>query len=280
MTVPYYDAAAIERLLPPRRAVEAIEDALRGGLDPAAGVARTSMALPAGEMLLMPAASPTHAGVKVVTVAERGSPRVNAVYVLFDGGTLRPAALFDGAALTALRTPAVSVAAVRPFLKPRLDVVIFGAGPQGRGHRAALAAVAELGTVDVARRGTGVPASIATADVIVCATTAREPLFDSARVKDDAVVIAIGSHEPDAREVDSALCHRATVIVEDVATAMRECGDVILAGLTADELVPMSRPRRTKDGPVLFKGSGMAWQDLVVAEAVLRADQGAHPVGA
>jgi ornithine cyclodeaminase/alanine dehydrogenase-like protein (mu-crystallin family) len=25
------------------------------------------------------------------------------------------------------------------------------------------------------------------------------------------------------------------------------------------------------DGPVLFKGTGMAWQDLVVAEAVLAA---------
>jgi hypothetical protein len=33
-------------------------------------------------------------------------------------------------------------------------------------------------------------------------------------------------------------------------------------------------------GPVLFKGSGMAWQDLVVAEAVLRADQAADPLGA
>jgi ornithine cyclodeaminase len=236
----------------------------------------------------MPAASATHAGVKLATVAPGnaalGLPRVNAVYVLFDGATLRPAALFDGAALTALRTPAVSVAAVRPFLPARpLRVVIFGAGPQGLGHRAALAAVAELSDVDIvgrtARPGVraGVPDSLAEADVVVCATTARTPLFDSAVLRDDAVVIAVGSHEPDAREVDAALCRRATVLVEDVATALRECGDIVLAALGPDELVPMSRPARTKAGPVLFKGSGMAWQDLVVAEAVLRADERADP---
>ncbi|WP_426503616.1 ornithine cyclodeaminase family protein [Dactylosporangium sp. McL0621] len=277
MTLPYYDAAAIERLLPPERAVAAVERALAGGLDPSAGVPRTSMRVPAGQLLLMPAVSATHAGVKVATVADRGRPRVNAVYVLFDGATLRPVALLDGAALTTLRTPAVSVAAVRPFLPARpLHVVIFGAGPQGLGHRRTLAAVAELSAVDIATRATGVPASIAAADVVVCATTAREPLFDSARLRDDVVVIAVGSHEPDAREVDTALCRSATVIVEDVATALRECGDVVLAGLTADELVPIgSAPAGATR--VLFKGSGMAWQDLVVAEAVLRADQGAHP---
>ena len=43
------------------------------------------------------------------------------------------------------------------------------------------------------------------------------------------------------------------------------------------DLVPLSRVARGEapDGPgrVLFKGSGMAWQDLVVAEAVLDAQR-------
>ncbi|MGV2481880.1 UNVERIFIED_CONTAM: ornithine cyclodeaminase family protein, partial [Salmonella enterica subsp. enterica serovar Weltevreden] len=45
--------------------------------------------------------------------------------------------VIDGAALTTLRTPAVSVAAVLPALSRFPDpvkVVIFGAGPQGIGH--------------------------------------------------------------------------------------------------------------------------------------------------
>lgn len=297
--VPFFDARAIARLVPPERAVGAIEAALRGGLDPAAGIARTSVPLPAGELLLMPAWSASHAGVKLASIAPGnaalGLPRINAVYVLFDGATLRPVALLDGSALTTLRTPAVSMAAIRSRLGPDpLRVLVFGAGPQGRGHICALGAVATLSTVDVVVRSpeavdreglpfrvlqagsTEVLAALREADVVVCATTARRPLFDSALLSDRAAVIAIGSHEPDAREVDAALCRRATVIVEDVATALRECGDVVLAiregMLTPDRLVPIRDVVRGAvplgPGPVLFKGSGMAWQDLVIAETV------------
>jgi ornithine cyclodeaminase len=303
--MPFFDAGAIARLVPPQRAVAAIEAALRAGLDPAASVARSSVPLPAGELLLMPAWSASHAGVKLAAIAPGnaalGLPRINAVYVLFDGATLRPVALLDGSALTALRTPAVSVAATRSRLSSSsspgpLRLLVFGAGPQGRAHIAALGAVTTLSAVDVVVRSPAVvdldfpvrvlragapevPDALRAADIVVCATTARRPLFDSALLAGNAIVLAIGSHEPDAREVDAALCRRATVIVEDVATAMRECGDVIMAvregALSVDRLVPMRDVVCGKavigDGPVLFKGSGMAWQDLVVAEAVARA---------
>jgi ornithine cyclodeaminase len=310
--IPFFDAVEVARLVPPADAVSAIEAALRGGLDPAAGVARASVPLPAGELLLMPAWSASYAGVKLAAVApgnpSRGLPRINAVYVLFDGATLRPVAVLDGTALTTLRTAAVSVAAVRGSLGPRpLRVVVFGAGPQGAGHIATLGAIATLSAVDVVVRSpdavdrdaliaTGgspvrvlragsaeVPEALGAADVVVCATTARTPLFDSALLSERVIVLAVGSHEPDVREVDAALCRRATVVVEDVATALRECGDVVLAieegVLTPDRLVPMRDVVRgttaVGDGPVLFKGSGMAWQDLVVAEAALSRSAGA-----
>jgi ornithine cyclodeaminase/alanine dehydrogenase-like protein (mu-crystallin family) len=92
------------------------------------------------------------------------------------------------------------------------------------------------------------------------------------------VVVAVGSHEPDAREVDAPLLGRATVVVEDVGTALREAGDVVLAiaegRLTADDLVPMrdvvtSTVTPPADRPLVLKSVGMSWQDLVVAEAVL-----------
>ena len=83
-----------------------------------------------------------------------------------------------------------------------------------------------------------------------------------------------------AREVDAAFCGRAVVVVEDRDTALRECGDVVQAiaegTLRPQDLVPMRDvalgARRPREGePVLFKGSGMSWQDLVVARAVLDA---------
>jgi len=291
--IPYFDADAIRRALSPAQAVNAITRALRSGLDPAASVARTSISLAHGELLLMPAEGGGHAGVKLATIAPgnpaRGLPRVNAVYALFDSATLRPVALLDGAALTTLRTPAVTVAALRPILDARfrspgrdLRVVVFGAGPQGHGHAETLAALYDVASLEIVTRATSpqvVRTALRSADVVICATTSSLPLFDSALLRDDAVVAAIGAHTPDAREVDEAFCARATVIVEDPATALRECGDVVLAiasgDLTPSRLVPMASvvdgSYLVPPGPVFYKGSGMSWQDLVVASAVLSA---------
>jgi ornithine cyclodeaminase/alanine dehydrogenase-like protein (mu-crystallin family) len=115
------------------------------------------------------------------------------------------------------------------------------------------------------------------ADVICCCTTAREPLFDGDSVAEEAVVVAIGSHEPEAREVDTALAGRATVVVESRTSALREAGDVIqpiaAGALREDDLVPLADLVRGASAPAagrprFFKSTGMAWEDLVLAAAV------------
>jgi len=116
------------------------------------------------------------------------------------------------------------------------------------------------------------------AGLIVCATTARTPLFDGAEVADGATVVAVGSHEPDARELDGTLLGRADVIVEHSKTALREAGDVIMAisegALVAGDLIPMAevltgRARLSGDRPVVFKSTGMSWEDLVIARIIV-----------
>lgn len=292
----FYDGDAVSGF-GPKAAVQAIIDALHGGLEPATDPARVPVDLANGQFLLMPSHVSAAAGVKVVTLApdnpERGLPRIQATYLLFDSDTLTLRALLDGTALTTLRTPAVSVAAVLGRLpESPLHVAVVGHGPQARGHVATLAALRDLERVTYLVRnpsrspvaGTALGSSRAdealrSADVVVCATSARSPLFDSALLRDDAVVMAIGSHEPDAREVDSALCGRATVIVEDPATALREAGDVVLAmadhALTPADLVPLREVVTgtvdlPADRPLVFKGVGMSWQDLVVADAIVQ----------
>jgi ornithine cyclodeaminase/alanine dehydrogenase-like protein (mu-crystallin family) len=301
----YIDADEV-RALGYAAAIEAIETALREGLDPAADPPRTIIPVGAdGELFTMPSAGPQGVGVKLVTRSPRNAhaqlPVIHAVYVLFDRDTLAPELLLDGTALTTLRTPAVSLAAVRPALSrfaepPR--VVIHGTGPQGVGHLDALCAVlrpaaatfvvrSDTGrsvpepdgiTVEVVRVGSpDAEDALRRADIVVCATTAREPVFDSALLGDAAVVMAVGAHDPDAREVDAGFCSRAQVVVEDVDAALREGGDVVLAirdgALRADRLLPLrdvvtGAVSLAPDRPVLFKGSGMAWEDLVVANAV------------
>ena len=292
--VRYVDAAGVAAL-GPAAAVDAIRGALRAGLDPAADPARTAVDLANGQILLMPAQTAATAGVKIVTVApdnpRHDLPRIQAAYLLFDQETLTLQAILDGTALTTLRTPAVSVAAVLDRLPRRpVRVAVVGAGAQAVGHVSTLAAVRPLEDATYLVRNparedarelgsTQADETLRSADVVVCATSARSPVFDSTFVRDDAVVIAVGSHEPDARELDAALLGRATVVVEDVATALREAGDVVLAvadgALDPADLLPMrevvtgaSTP--PPERPLVFKSVGMAWQDLVVAGAVLQ----------
>jgi ornithine cyclodeaminase len=304
------DADAVRVACSPAAAVEAITAALIAGVDPAADLPRQVVPLRSGQFLLMPsegARGGAHLGIKVATVAPdnpaRGLPRIQASYLVFDAEFLSLVAVLDGTALTTLRTPAVSVAAVAARLKARTGPValaVFGAGPQAHGHIATLAAVLaphrSLGPVSHLVReparvtpaggaeivAVGSPRArdvLRAADVVVCATSARYPLFEADLIADTAVVIAVGSHEPDARELPGALLARATVVVEDVATALREAGDVCLgldegAVQTAD-LVPMrdlvtGRAVPDPGRPLVFKSVGMSWEDLVVAEAVLR----------
>lgn len=307
----WIDAAGLRSLLTPAEAADAVDGALLDGLDPddpGACPDRSSVPVPAGELLLMPAALGPYAGVKVAGVApanpERGLPRITGVYLLLDGRTLTTLALLDGAALTALRTPAVSAAAVRRLAAPdAAHLVLFGAGPQAYGHLHALRAARGLTRLTVVARrpaalvdhartlglhargvvpadGAAVGGAVAAADIVCCCTTAREPLFDGRLVPDHATVVAVGSHEPGAREVDTALVRRSHVVVESRAAALREAGDLLIpiaegaatpghiAGTLAELVTGRAAP--PPDRPRLFKSVGMAWQDLAVAAAAHR----------
>ena len=258
-------------------AADALERALLAGLDPEADPPRIAVELERGQLLVMPSAAGGQAVVKLVTVG--GEPRIQGVCVVFDGSTLAPAALVDGIALTNLRTAAVSALAVQHLAAPDARrVLVFGRGPQGHAHAAAMRDVRPIARVDMVGRDHGdVDELVAAADIVCCCTTAREPLFDGGLVADHAMVVAIGSHEPDARETDDALAARAAIVVESRGSALREAGDVIGAlesgAVSADELVTLAELVRgdataAADCPRLFKSTGMSWEDAVVAGAL------------
>lgn len=308
MTLVRYDAAQVRAALSWPAAVAALRSALLDGLDPEAQPPRTSTPFGAGELLTMPASSGRLAGVKLVTVAPgnaaRGLPRIHGLYVLFDAETLAPVATLDGAALTAVRTPAVSALGV-DLVAPAdaRHLVVFGCGPQADGHVSALRALRPVETVTVVGRtpdraarfverlaASGVAArvgaagAVADADLVACCTTARTPLFDGRLLPDRAVVVAVGSHEPTAREVDVETLRRCGALVESRAAATTEAGDVVQAiaegAVDVDELVTFADVvrGRTSRRPRLVKTVGMGWQDLVVAAAVVSASSSGSEV--
>ena len=309
-TLPYFDADAVRRALPLGRAVAAVEGALRAGLDPEDDDPRLHSPAPGGEFLLMPARGAEFTGLKALTVAPgnpaRGLEKIQGVYVLFSSDTLAPLAIMDGASLTAIRTPAVTLAAVRALaaaapageeLPERPRVLVFGAGTQAAGHiraaRAVLpdarfsvvgrrpervaALVAALPEARIADRGRDADAAVARADVILCTTTSSTPLFDGSLVRPGAIVAAVGTHGRELRELDDALVARSDLAVEGRASARRENGNLAAALTDADwdarppanlrELV-LGLARRTPGRPACYTGVGMSWEDLVCAAAV------------
>jgi ornithine cyclodeaminase/alanine dehydrogenase-like protein (mu-crystallin family) len=302
------DAEALRARVDLPRAIRSIVSCLRDGFDPDDDPPRTVVDVSHGQLLLMPSELGRHVGQKLATVAPanpgRGLERIQAIYVILDADTLAPLALIDGTELTNLRTPAVSAAMLDLVAEPDArTLVVFGTGPQGRRHVDAVRAVRQIERVrfvgrDRARAESAVattsmpgldvavgrPDDVADADVVVCATSARAPLFDAGLVRDRTAVAAVGSHERDARELPGALLGRAQVIVESQQVARTEAGDVVMAvaegHLSAGDVVPMAHIATgavavARDRPRVIKTCGMGWQDLAVASAAIDPDPGA-----
>ncbi len=298
-------AEELGRRLSMRAAIDALEIAFRER-DPTAGPLRSTVETPAGSLLLMPASGAAGVGVKLVTLSpdnpDRGLPLINAVYVLFDAVTQEPEAVIDGAALTALRTGAVSGLSTRWLANDdATSSVIFGSGVQAASHLEAMLAVrpiehvtivsrtperAEALAADARGKGlesvVGSPRAVSDADIICTCTTATSPLFDGRWLKAGAHVVAVGTHLATARELDSATIVRAKVVVETREAALEEAGELLLAiqegvigadHVRADlkELVSGAVVRTSRDDVTVFKSVGMGFEDLAVARAALDA---------
>ncbi len=172
----------------------------------------------AGGILLMPAWGEAGVGVKLVTLTgsnpERGLPFIHALYVLFDAETQAPVATLDGAALTALRTAAVSGMATRLLAREDASrLVLFGAGVQATSHLDAMRAVRPIDEVVVVSRGSeraealveragamglrariGAPSDVAEADLVCTCTTSERPVVEGARLAAGVHVNAIGAY--------------------------------------------------------------------------------------
>lgn len=299
--LPFLSAAEVRAQINPDTARGLIERALLEGFNPADDPARQSVDAGAGHLLLMPSSLGQSVGVKIASVSPdnpaQGLPRIQALYLLMDAATLTPQLLVDGSALTVIRTPATTAVAVDRLAAPEATrLVVFGSGPQAVDHVVAFTKIRDLTDIRLVGRNPertapaiaqlaelgitatlGVPGDVADADIVLCATSAQDPVFDGTLIKDGACVAAMGSHEADRRELPGDLMGRSIVVVEDHETALREAGDVIMAAaegnLDTDALQGLAALvrgdiARDPQRPNVFKGTGMSWQDLAVASGL------------
>lgn len=302
MRLPVIDATELRRALPMPAAIDALESAFRAPL-PSAPL-RSRVETPSGSLLLMPSVSAEALGVKLVTLtaanAGRGLPYIHALYALFDGATQAPRAILDGAALTALRTGAVSGLATRHLAVPGASrLLVFGAGVQARSHVEAILAVRPVQRVTVVSRsargaealaaelraggvaaGVGAPDAVGEADLVCTCTTSPEPVVQGTLLAPGTHVNAVGAYTPETRELDDEAVRRSRVVVETREVAMAEAGDLLIpirAGVVepdhvvADlaEVVAGAPVRRSAEDVTVFKSVGVAFEDLVVARAAV-----------
>ena len=135
--------------------------------------------------------------------------------------------------------------------------------------------------VDIVAAESGAEA-VRGADIVVTATTSREPVIRRRWLGDEVHVSAIGSFYPDHRELDTETVREAKVVVDSREAVLAEAGDLIIplreGAINEDhiyaelgDLVLGRRKGRTEDdGLTVFKSVGLAIQDSSVASLVLR----------
>jgi ornithine cyclodeaminase len=228
----------------------------------------------------------------------RGLQTHQGAVLLHDGASGALLAIVDAAALTEIRTAAVSAVATRALARPdTAKVAILGTGVQARRHVEAMRmilpaaeivvwgrtpdhAAALCEQMDVRACGS-VEAAVAGAGVICTVTASPVPVLDLAPVAPDCHVNAIGASSPATREIAADLVASAALCVDSRTQADAECGEYLLAirdgaigpGHIRAELgdVLLGRvPGRTDSGGItLFKSLGLGVEDLAAAEAAV-----------
>ena len=227
-------------------------------------------------------------GVKVVTLFQGNAgtdvPTHQAAILLFDMANGSPLAVLDGRLITEMRTAAGTAAIARKLTSesPK-TAAILGNGVQARANAAALRAVREIAELRLWGRNeaharpvadalgavfhTEAEAAVRDADIVVCATSATEPVLKGGWVRQGALVASIGWNGPDGRELDDdAMAH--TVLVESRDAARDQAGNVRGSGCAifaeVGEVYAGTKivPERAT---VIYDSVGIAIQDVAAA---------------
>jgi ornithine cyclodeaminase/alanine dehydrogenase-like protein (mu-crystallin family) len=208
--------------------------------------------------------------------------------------------------LTDVRTGAGTALAARHLARAESSsLVLFGAGRVARNQLVALAAALPLERVRLVARtraradafvrwareaGGGIPhdvevaaeadAAVAAADVVVCATTATQPVLHGAALRPGTFVAAVGANRADAREVDSETIARASHrVIDSRADCLKHAGDLQIPmreGILREsevaevaEVVAGRRPGRMhRDEITYYKSIGVPVQDIFTAQQI------------
>lgn len=292
----------VEKLATMKMAIEAVEQAFRLQGEQKADIApRRRCRVDQGMLHVMSASLPVlgYAGLKTYSTVAG----VNRFMVLLykDDGEL--VALIEADKLSQLRTGAASGVATKFMARADSSRLgIFGTGLQARSQVQGVCAVRPIETVIAYSRNkekcgefckemseaVGISVQPAAApeeaandvDIIVTATTSKEPVFKGEWMSKGTHINAIGANFISRREIDvEAVRRSACVVVDSCEQAMLESGDLARAAEEeafywedARELgivVVGEFPGREDDSEItLFESHGIALEDIALAACI------------
>ena len=292
--IPYFDEAAVRRVLRYDELIPAMERAL-ADFSTGKVLQPVRTILPVAEhhgfFGVMPAVYGGVMGAKLVTLypgnAGTALPTHQGIIALLRATTGEPLAMMDGRLITEMRTAAVTAVAVKHLSKPDAKVLaILGSGVQARAHFTALRCVRQFEDVrvwsrnaanatvfadEIGARAMTAEDAVRDADVVVTVTHASEPILHGAWVKPGAVVNAVGAVGASNREVDDEVMQGA-VIVDSREAAKVEAGEILAAGATIyaelGEIVAGTKAKPSVER-VVFKSLGLAVEDLAAGKLVM-----------
>jgi len=198
--------------------------------------------------------------------------------ILHSGETGEPLAFMNAAAITAIRTAAVSAVATKLLARKDAAVLaILGKGVQGESHRRAIPLVRQIREIRMCGRGDSVEEAVRGADIVVTATNSREPILKREWLSPGVHINAVGSSIAAARELDGETVAAASLFVDRRESTINESGDFFFAvreGLIdqshiraelGELLEGTAKGRKSEDEITLFKSLGLAVEDLASA---------------
>ncbi|HJT17034.1 MAG TPA: ornithine cyclodeaminase family protein [Thermoanaerobaculia bacterium] len=283
----------VHELLTMRDCIRAMEEALADlacgkAANPLRNLLRADGA--PGILGMMPAFRGDY-GIKEVCVypgnPSRGLDTHLGCVILHDGETGAPKLIANASAITAIRTAAVSAVATRLLAREDAHVLaIVGFGVQGKSHLEAIPLVRDVKEVRIFSRNHTQNASSAEeavrgADVIVTATSSKEPVLKREWIKPGAHINAVGSSVKTSRELDTETMKSLSLFIDRRESTVNESGEYISAGLTPDSiraeigeiLIGKAKGRTSNDEITLFKSLGLAVEDLASAQFLFNAAQ-------
>ena len=162
----------------------------------------------------------------------------------------------------------------RPFL-----TLLIWARDGGKAEALRRRLLGELPRVDI-RVESALEQAVRRADVLICATAAREPFVRGEWLRDGQHITAVGADDPSKCELDVTVLRRARVFVDSTAASIAN-GEVCraihdgtysgddLAGEIGEILDGSKIGRRCNADITIAKFIGLGAQDLVAAEVAL-----------